>query len=113
MSKRIQPWLSRRSVLFGIGGASISAAACGSMQSNPNKKVGYAIVGLGYYATRIIMPEFANCSRSRLTALVCGTPEKLARFGEEYGIPERSRYSYANFDSIRDNPDVDVAYVVL
>lgn len=113
MSKRMEPWLSRRSVVLGIGGASISAAACGSMQSDPKKKVGYAMVGLGYYATRIIMPEFANCSRSRLTALVSGTPEKLTRFGEEYGIPERSRYSYANFDSIRDNPDVDVVYVVL
>lgn len=113
MGKLIEPLLSRRSVLLGIGGASISAAACAATQSGDKKQVGYAIVGLGYYATRIIMPEFAKCSRSRLTALVSGTPEKLQRFGDEYKLPKRSLYSYADFDSIRDNPDVDVVYVIL
>ncbi len=74
---------------------------------------GYAIVGLGYYATQIIMPQFANCKQSRVTALVSGDPVKAKRFAEEYGVPERSIYNYQNFDRIRDNPDVDVVYVVL
>lgn len=106
--------LDRRAALVGIGAMGLSAAACGSAQvPATGRKLGYAMVGLGYYATRMIMPRFADCKHSRLTALVSGTPAKLQQFGDEYKIPARSRYNYANFDSIRDNPDVDIVYVVL
>jgi glucose-fructose oxidoreductase len=106
--------LDRRGAMIGLGAVGLGAAACGATQDGRSgRKLGYAIVGLGYYATRMIMPRFADCKHSRLTALVSGTPAKLAQFGDEYRIPDRSRYSYANFDSIRDNPDVDIVYVVL
>jgi glucose-fructose oxidoreductase len=39
-------------------------------------------------------------------------PDKLRRFGEQYGIPESHRYSYETFERIKDNPDVQVVYVV-
>ncbi|SOB86534.1 glucose-fructose oxidoreductase [Sphingomonas guangdongensis] len=107
---------SRRQVLGAIGGGSIAllAAARTSAQSRPPaRKLGYAIVGLGYYATQQIMPQFRNCRHSRLVALVSGTPEKLARYGAEYGVPARNRYDYKSFDRIRDNPDIDIVYVVL
>lgn len=77
------------------------------------RKIGYAVVGLGYYATKQIMPNFANCEHSRLVALVSGTPAKLEQYGAEYGIPTTHRYSYADFDRIRDNPDIDAVYIVL
>jgi predicted dehydrogenase len=110
MSERID----RRTTLLGMGAVGLTAAACGSAQVPPQgRKLGYAIVGLGYYATRQIMPQFKNCRHSRLAALVSGTPAKLEQYGDEYKIPARSRYSYANFDSIRDNPDVDIVYVIL
>ena len=106
--------LNRRQALVGVGGLSLGAAAFGAAQiGRPGRKLGYAIVGLGYYATRIIMPRFAECRHSRLAALVSGTPEKLERYGDQYAIPRRSRYSYGDFDRIRDNPDVDIVYVVL
>jgi predicted dehydrogenase len=108
--------VNRRGALTVLGGVSVGAAAAAAQLgggSDGRRKLGYAIVGLGYYATRIIMPQFANCRLSRLTALVSGTPEKLQRYGAEYGIPQRSRYSYAEFDRIGDNPDVDIVYVVL
>jgi len=106
--------LDRRTTLAGIGALGLSAAACGSAQvPAPGRKLGYAIVGLGYYATRMIMPRFAECKYSRLTALVSGTPAKLEQYGDEYKIRSGSRYTYANFDSISDNPDVDIVYVVL
>ena len=107
--------IDRRTTLAGIGAVGLTAAACGSAQVPPQqgRKLGYAIVGLGGYATRQIMPQFKNCRHSRLAALVSGTPAKLAEYGDEYKIPARSRYSYANFDSIRDNPDVDIVYVIL
>lgn len=107
--------INRRDLLVAAGGLAVAAAplasACAATEAGG--KLGYAIVGLGYYATQIIMPQFANCTHSRLTALVSGDPEKARRYAAEYGVPERSIYNYRNFDSIRDNPDVDIVYVVL
>ncbi|NIJ19830.1 glucose-fructose oxidoreductase [Sphingomonas naasensis] len=106
---------SRREVLTGSGVALLAATlpACGWAQEPPKRKLGYAIVGLGSYATRQIMPRLKDCEFAKLAALVSGTPEKLERYGAEYGIPKTHRYSYANYDSIRDNPDIDLVYVVL
>jgi len=106
--------IDRRTTLIGMGAVGLTAAACGSAQvPPPGRKLGYAIVGLGSYATRQIMPQFENCRFSRLTALVSGTPAKLDQYGDQYKIPARNRYSYANFDSVRNNPDVDIVYVIL
>lgn len=102
---------SRRQIM---GAALVGAAAAGSARAQaPARKLGYAIVGLGRYATQQIMPQFRNCQHAQLTALVSGTPEKLERYGAEYRIPKRNRYSYADYDSIRDNPEIDIVYVVL
>ncbi len=104
---------SRRDVLSSIGAGAALAALSSSRASAAPRKIGYAVVGLGSYATRQIMPNFRNCDHARLVALVSGTPAKLDRYGTEYAIPKTHRYSYANFDSIRDNPDIDVVYVIL
>src|SRR5687767_15163924 len=105
-SRTVKILLDRRSAIGGLGAAAVAAAAGAQLVNNPNRrKLGYAIVGLGYYATRMIMPQFANCEHSRLTALVSGTPSKLEQYGSEYKVPAGSRYSYAEFDRIRDNPD--------
>lgn len=106
---------SRRNVLggIGLGLATAAAPAIARGATAPRRKLGYAIVGLGSYATRQIMPQFANCEHARLVALVSGTPEKLERYGAQYGIPRSHWYNYANYDSIRDNPDIDIVYVVL
>lgn len=103
---------TRRAALT-IGGAMLGSAISGAALAQPSRKLGYAIVGLGSYATRQMMPRFAECAYARLTALVSGTTEKLARYGAEYRIPETHRYSYRDFDRIRDNPDIDIVYVVL
>jgi len=107
--------IDRRHLLLGAGGAALMAgvAPARSAAQAPSRKLGYAMVGLGNYATNIIMPQFANCQHSQVTALVSGTPEKLRKFGAQYGVPDRSQYNYQNFDKIRDNPDVDIVYVVL
>lgn len=76
------------------------------------RKMGYAIVGLGTYAD-VILPRFAECRRSRVTALVSGSPEKAKRYAAQYGVPDRGLYTYETFDTIRDNPDVDIVYVIL
>ena len=108
---------NRRDVVMGMGAGFAAAYGLGFSgklsAAQPRRKLGYAIVGLGSYATNQIMPRIGGCEHARLTALVSGTPEKLARYGAEYGIPSTHHYNYANFDSIRDNPDIDIVYVVL
>ena len=76
-------------------------------------RVGFAVVGLGKFATEQILPAFAACTRSRLVALVSGSPDKAKRIAEQYGIEAKNLYDYTNFDRIRENAAVDVVYVIL
>jgi predicted dehydrogenase len=103
---------TRREALIGMGATAAGLLLPGSTMAQ-DRKLGYAVVGLGGYATNQIMPAFARCRHSRLTALVSGTPEKLRRYGEQYGIPASHHYNYQSFDRIADNPDVDIVYVIL
>lgn len=80
----------------------------------PQRKLGVALVGLGSLATNQIAPALAkNTKLCKLTALVSGTPEKLTKWQAQYGIPASHCYSYDQFDRLKDNPDVDIVYVVL
>jgi len=107
--------LGRRDVMRGMG-AGLLASAVGQSalaQGAPVRPLGYAVVGLGSYAVNQIMPRFKDCAHSRLVALVSGTPAKLDKYGAEYGIPKTHQYSYADYDSIRNNPDIDAVYIIL
>jgi predicted dehydrogenase len=106
-------FIDRRSVVAAGAGLATSALAGPALAQPGARKIGYAIVGLGSYATRQIMPRFKDTEHCRLTALVSGSPEKAAKLAAEYGVPARSIYNYQNFDRIADNPDVDVVYVIL
>ncbi len=77
------------------------------------ERVGFAVVGLGRLALEEILPAFGEAKRSRLVALVSGTPDKAARIAAEYGVQPEAVYDYAGFDRIRDNPDIQAVYVVL
>ena len=101
----------RRDLL--VAAATLAATSSGVARAAPDRKLGYAIVGLGYYGLQTILPQFVNCEHSRVTALVSGDRTKALATATKYGVPERSIYSYADFDRIRDNPDVDIVYVCL
>ncbi|MET0244815.1 MAG: Gfo/Idh/MocA family oxidoreductase [Flavitalea sp.] len=77
------------------------------------QRVGYAVVGLGHLSLEEILPALSQCEKSRLVALVSGSPEKLKKVGEQYGITPENRYSYENFDSIKNNKQVEIVYIVL
>ncbi len=101
----------RRDLL--VAAATLAVTSGGVARAAPDRKLGYAIVGLGYYGLQTIMPQFVNCEHSRVTALVSGDRTKALATATKYGVPERSIYTYADFDRIRDNPDVDIVYVCL
>ena len=102
---------ARRDIILSAAALALSSAACGA--ARPGRKLGYAIVGLGSYGLDVIIPQFANCAHSRLAAVVSGDPVKAKRIAAEHGLPASAVYSYASFDSIRDNPAVDIVYVCL
>ncbi len=103
--------LGRRDLI--LSAAALTIGSSSAARAFPDRPLGYAIVGLGRYGLDVIIPQFKNCAHSRLTAVVSGDPAKAARVAAEHGLPARSVYSYANFDSIRNNPDVDIVYVCL
>ncbi len=79
----------------------------------PSKRVGFAVVGLGVLALEQILPAFALCEKAAPVALVSGHRDKAERVAAHYGISSKNIYSYENYDSLRDNPDVQAIYIVL
>ncbi|MXV51400.1 Gfo/Idh/MocA family oxidoreductase [Pedobacter sp. HMF7647] len=79
----------------------------------PEKRIGYAIVGLGHLSLAQILPAFGSCKYSKPVALVSGDAAKAQTVAAQYGIPVKNIYNYQNFDEIKNNPEVDVVYIVL
>jgi len=82
-------------------------------KSNNKEKLGVALVGLGGYSTGQLAPSLQMTDHCYLAGIVTGTPGKAETWKEKYSIPEKNIYNYDNFESIADNPDIDVIYIVL
>ena len=78
-----------------------------------DKKLGVALVGLGNYATGQLAPALQQTKHCYLAGIVTGTPSKIPLWKDKYNIPGTNIYNYNNFDTIKDNPDIDIIYVVL
>ena len=76
-------------------------------------QLGIALIGLGSYSTGQLKPALKECTHVKLTGIVTGTPEKAKAWSEEHNLPAGNVYNYENFDSIAQNPDIDIVYVVL
>ena len=79
----------------------------------PGRRLGVAVVGLGHLSLLEILPGFGQAQHVRLAALVSGERDKARAVAAQYGVPETALYDYAGFDRLRDNPDVDIVYIVL
>ena len=108
---------SRRAFIHGISRGiacvSILPMATTRTLAQENKKLGFALVGLGNLSTNQIAPALQKTKLCRLAAVVTGTPAKEKVWADKYKIPQKNIYNYDNFDRIADNPEVDVVYVVL
>ncbi len=82
-------------------------------RSPDEKKLGVALVGLGGYSRGKLAPAFEFTQYCQLSGIVTGSPDKGKEWMEKYGIAEKNVYNYDNFDSIANNPDIDIVYVVL
>lgn len=79
----------------------------------PERRIGYAIVGLGRLAVGQILPALSQCKYSRVTALVSGDREKALKLAHQYGVKPASVYDYQSYDQLANNPEVQVIYIVL
>lgn len=76
-------------------------------------KLNVALVGLGYYSTDLLAPALQLTKHCRLAGVVSGTPSKIESWKKQYNLPDKNCYSYDTFDTVANNPDIDVIYVVL
>ncbi len=74
-----------------------------------DKKIRYAIVGLGDIAQEAMLPGVAHTGNSVVTAFVTDDPEKARKVGAQYGV-ERS-YRYDQFDEMLRSGEVDAIYL--
>ncbi len=77
------------------------------------ERLGFAVVGLGRLSLEQLLPAFGECKKSKLAALVSGTPEKLKAVARQYGVKPEACYSYDRFEDLKDNPEVKAVYIVL
>ena len=78
------------------------------------KKLGFALVGIGSLSTGQLLPALRDTTKyCKCVAFVTGHREKNLPAAQRLGISPEHVYTYENFDSIKDNPAVDVVYIVL
>jgi predicted dehydrogenase len=83
-------------------------------ERNAGRKVGYAVVGLGYIAQVAVLPAFAHAKRnSRLVAFVSGDPRKPQALAKRYGVRDENMYGYEDYAECLANPEVDAVYIAL
>jgi glucose-fructose oxidoreductase len=109
--------LGTAAVATGFGLASCAKSQSDQVDPNakaPNgkKKLGVALLGLGRYASGQLAPALQETNLCQLTGVVSGHRDKAAQWADKYGFPQKNIYNYDNFDSIANNPDIDIVYVV-
>lgn len=76
------------------------------------KKVRFAVVGLGNIAQTAVLPAFSHAEeRCELVALVSSDEEKLSELGKHYDIEHRG--SYDELERVFRDGSVDAAYIAL
>ncbi|MGZ8525623.1 MAG: Gfo/Idh/MocA family protein, partial [Chitinophagaceae bacterium] len=100
-----------------LGSLAAVTIACNDLPSvnvpKQKKKLGVALVGLGYYSTDLLAPALQLTEHCSLTGIVTGSPDKAQRWQKQYNIAEKNTYDYNGFDAIANNPAIDVIYIVL
>jgi glucose-fructose oxidoreductase len=80
-----------------------------SRRNKTNKKIRYAVVGLGHIAQVAILPAFKNAQNSELVAIVSSDAEKRKKLGKKYRLEHV--YSYEQYEQALSV--VDAVYLAL
>ena len=74
-----------------------------------NKKVGFAVLGLGKIAEVAVLPAFRNCKKARLEAVISRDKKKAARFARKFKA--KTYYQNDEFDVCLKNPAVAAVFI--
>jgi predicted dehydrogenase len=105
-----------KSISIGIGSSMLSwplTTLAAGLEDKKKDKLGIALVGLGQYSANQLAPALLETKNCYLAGVVTGTPSKIPAWQKAYDIPDGNIYNYENFDTIIDNKDIDIVYVVL
>ena len=84
----------------------------GRASKKSQRRIRYAVVGLGHIAQVAVLPAFAHAARnSELTALVSDDPVKREKLARQYGI--KQTYSYAQYDECLAGGYIEAVYIAL
>jgi predicted dehydrogenase len=73
------------------------------------RRVGFAVVGLGSIAQSSVLPAFANCNNAKLVSLVGRDAAKTALLARKFNAS--SHYSSDEFSECLANPEVSAVYI--
>jgi predicted dehydrogenase len=75
------------------------------------KQIGYALVGVGHFVERALLPAFANATdNSRLVALVSDDREQADRLARQFEVPA---YHIDQYRQCLQRPEVEAVYIAL
>lgn len=109
-------FITRRKVLKStaiLGASALLPSAALSCANMPATKLGIALVGLGNYSTLQLGPALQDTTLCALRGIVTGSPEKAQKWQKEYNILPQNTYNYDTFHLIKNNPLIDIVYIVL
>ncbi len=107
---------TRRKFLQNLS-AGAAALSFPSVSGLPNsipfqqKKLGIALLGLGYYAEHKLATALEETKNCYLAGIVTGTPAKAEKWKDKYKLADKNIYNYETLDRIADNPDIGAVYV--
>lgn len=77
-----------------------------------DKKIRYAVVGLGYIAQVAVLPAFKHALRnSELSAFISDDPEKLRELSRKYDV--KMTGTYDEYENILRSGNIDAVYIAL
>ncbi len=74
-----------------------------------SKRVGYAVVGLGYISEQAVLPAFKQSKKSQLVAVVSGDAAKAKRVGRKFHAA--AHFTYDAFDECLRLPEVEAVFI--
>lgn len=89
---------------------SVASRPCEIRFMKQDRKIRYAVIGLGHLSQVAILPAFAHCRRAELGALITGDEAKGRKLSRKYGVPA------ANYDDLEmafQTEQIEAVYIVL
>jgi predicted dehydrogenase len=102
----------KTSTLAAVSLPFMGALSSPAQSAGAERKLGFALAGLGSLSTHQIAPALQKTRFCRLSGIITGHPAKAERWKAQYNIPDKNIYNYDTMEQMAGNPDIDVVYVV-